>query len=786
MNAGTIVIGTDLNTDKLEKKYQKLEQKLKTEEIDLNLKFSNLQDAKKELQEANSELVKVKKTYDQINQTIESKQKQYDRLNQRINSGDALTGEEYNRFGFLSNTLAGLKGKQQEINKEFDKYNEKVNKATDNLTKIEGKYEQQKTKVQETKNELEKVNRLLEQNKSNSLLDGIKGKLNETGNSLENIIHKVTRWGLALFGIRSAYSFITSAVGTLSQYNQQLATDVSYMRFALASVLQPIIEGLINLAYKLLTYINYIAYAWFRVNLFANATTEAFQKTNKAVAGTNQSAKELKKTLTGFDEMNILQENGSVGSGGGGGGIELPSVDLSNIDNIEVPKWLEWIAQNKETVLGFFRDMIALIATMKIASFLLNLTDIFSLLSVMSKLEIFGMLSGIIITLVGIYNTIRSLITFIADPTWANFVEVLKGLETILIGVGLAMVAFNATNPIGWIVLAVGAIGGLITILASEETQAYNTRDAEIALEDARQKMTEATNAYVNAVDQAEQAERNLQQAQYETGISIDELLHWMQTENKEYKDLDENQRRVYKAYLANEGAQKKVKEASEEVAKANIEEIKRNIENQLALAKASGEYTNFKNSVFDAMKKNKISTEEASKYMTDAMKSMSNQAKRTFLQDIPEDIKQAFDTTKFGQAWRNFEYWWNRQINSLDTTIRLDIEGTGPFKIQGTGIYNFGYAKGGLFYPSKLPKLAVGGIINRPGAGVPYHGATIGERGAEAVVPLTDSQQMAILGEMIGKYITVNANIVNTMNGRVISRELQQIRNNEDFAYNR
>lgn len=60
-----------------------------------------------------------------------------------------------------------------------------------------------------------------------------------------------------------------------------------------------------------------------------------------------------------------------------------------------------------------------------------------------------------------------------------------------------------------------------------------------------------------------------------------------------------------------------------------------------------------------------------------------------------------------------------------------------------------------------------------------------IGERGAEGVIPLTDSQAMETLGEAIGRYITINANITNTMNGRVISRQIQQIIANKDFAYN-
>ena len=60
-----------------------------------------------------------------------------------------------------------------------------------------------------------------------------------------------------------------------------------------------------------------------------------------------------------------------------------------------------------------------------------------------------------------------------------------------------------------------------------------------------------------------------------------------------------------------------------------------------------------------------------------------------------------------------------------------------------------------------------------------------IGERGAEGVIPLTDSQAMETLGEAIGRYITINANITNTMNGRTISRQIQQIIANQDFAYN-
>lgn len=85
------------------------------------------------------------------------------------------------------------------------------------------------------------------------------------------------------------------------------------------------------------------------------------------------------------------------------------------------------------------------------------------------------------------------------------------------------------------------------------------------------------------------------------------------------------------------------------------------------------------------------------------------------------------------------------------------------------------------------LPRLAKGTILNAPGRGVPVAGGTAlaGEAGREAYLPLSDTQLLEELGSTIGKYIKINANITNTMNGRVISRQLQQIKNDREFAYN-
>ena len=49
----------------------------------------------------------------------------------------------------------------------------------------------------------------------------------------------------------------------------------------------------------------------------------------------------------------------------------------------------------------------------------------------------------------------------------------------------------------------------------------------------------------------------------------------------------------------------------------------------------------------------------------------------------------------------------------------------------------------------------------------------------------MTDSQQMAMLGEAIGRYINVNATIPVYVGNRQIARELRKINAEDDFAFN-
>lgn len=165
-------------------------------------------------------------------------------------------------------------------------------------------------------------------------------------------------------------------------------------------------------------------------------------------------------------------------------------------------------------------------------------------------------------------------------------------------------------------------------------------------------------------------------------------------------------------------------------------------------------------------------------------MSGMSRDTQKTFTKDIPKSIKEGLDPKKYETAGQKI----SKFFGGIFDGIKKGFSSAWDW-LTGKGPKNnpkpTGFAKGGIVY-NNIPKLASGGIINTPGRGVPIVSAIGGERGKEGVIPLTDSQQMALLGEAIGKYITLNANIPVYVGNRQIAKEIRKINAENDFAYNR
>lgn len=277
--------------------------------------------------------------------------------------------------------------------------------------KLEAQYEKlynQLTKLKQKQDDINNIN-----------LSNLQKQIDKSEKGISKVIKRMGKWALAVFTIESAYGFVRQSISTLSQYNEKIAADIQYIRYAMASALQPIIEKFISLVYRLLQYINYIAQAWFGVNLFANASADAMNKSAK-------SAKEMKKSLAGFDEMNTVSSaNSNTGATGAAG------VDLSNMQG-KIPGWLQWLGDNKEVIVGALFGIASGIAAMKISDLVVKLGLVEKGLTGIQTLGI-----GVIIA--GIVLLIQDVIDCIKDPSWENIVAILGDMAIVIGGIMLLM-----------------------------------------------------------------------------------------------------------------------------------------------------------------------------------------------------------------------------------------------------------------------------------------------------------------------------------------------------------
>ena len=243
---------------------------------------------------------------------------------------------------------------------------------------------------------------------------GIKKSLNSIGGSLQNVTRNVTKWALALFGVRSAYSFIRSSLSVIASQDEQLQVDIDYMKNALAYTIEPIVRAIVDLAKQLMFYVGYVVKALTGKNIFENANKSLKNATGNAKA----LNKELNKTLASFDEVNVLQNPSSSGASGGTG-ITTPSFDLSALQDGPMPSWLDWIIKNGD----------------KVTEILLGIG--FALIALKAGLDPLKSI-GIGLIVAGLYEALKGLLDFIENPTFKNFANILEGIALAVLGVGLA------------------------------------------------------------------------------------------------------------------------------------------------------------------------------------------------------------------------------------------------------------------------------------------------------------------------------------------------------------
>lgn len=734
MEEGTITIGTRLSTNKFERDLNKLDGQIKRAEKEKEIKLNAKIVAEDNLKRQRQDIFELEQQYEKASSSLEKLQE----LQSKQQSGASLTPQEFMQLS----DLAEISNQEATIGKQLDNAYDKQQKLSSQVETTALAYEKATAKVTDLKTKAESINLAKQQADVNKIKDGF----GQVGSSIQNATRQAGRMILSIFGIRSAIAFLRSASSTLSQYDQQYATNLEYIRFVLAEAIAPVLKWIVNLAATLLNYIYYILNAWFGIGKKIDVSAKSFNKIKnassgvaKSTKGTTKAVKELKKQLAGFDEMNVLQDNSSssnpensgVGSGGVAGGI--PNLDIGQ--DIQVPKWIQWIADNKDIVIAGIMGIAAALMVLKATSK--------------------GLLSlGIGVAVAGIVLLIKDIITFIKDPSWSNFSKILRDIGIILVGLAIAVGGFPGL---------IMAIIGIIAILASAVIKHWNEIKEALStvgswimnniILPVRTFFTSLFTAIKNGVVNTWNGVITI--------ISV--IANWIYTHiiqpiinffSSLWTSLKNGVINTWNEIIS--------------IISGVVNWIYTHIIQPII---------NFFSGLWNGLRNGASNTWGAIKNV------FSNVG--SFFVGIWNTIKYVF--TGIGQKIGNavggaFRGAVNAVLATIEKVLNTPIRAVNKLlgvvnSIPGVSI--------GYVSTFRLPRMKTGGIANIPNKGVNIGSAIVGESGPEGILPLTDLNTMEILGENIGKHVTINLDITNTMSGRVVSRILKEIKADDDFAFN-
>lgn len=678
MADSNITIETKLSTDKFDKQIANLEEKINKKEkqkVKISTEIADIEKQQAEYKKLTAEAKKYKKTVDYIQEV------QFRREQQGLPALE-LTENAKDIINKYANVQRNIEESSQSMGKLSQRSNELAEKSNE-ITHSIKKY----------KNQIESV----KLQKQQAQVDQIKNGFNKMNTSVSSSIKHIGRLALGIFSVASAYRLMSAASSTLGQYDEQYATNLEYIRYLIAQAIAPALKYVVNLASTLLSYLNYIAQAWFGITLFSKNSAKNFMKAKNSTGGISKNTGKIKKDLqtTPFDEMNILSDTSSSGtSGGAGGGAIAPSIDPSMLQG-EVPDWLKWIADNKDLILSIMAGITAGLLAWK-----LGLDGIKAL--------------GIGLLIGGIVYAVESLIEYLKDPSWGNFGKIITGIGIALMGLGLII-----GGPAGLPFIIAGAITAILGLIVSnwDKIKAF----LQQGIDWLKGKSDWVHEMFGEVIG-------NIYDAWVE---KLQLILNFFDNTFKNIKSIFDN----IIGFIRN------VFTGNWKGAWENIKNIFASIWNQIK---------NTFVTIFGLIKNMVVTVAQTTgTIISGVFKVVVNAVLRTIESVLNAPI---------------------RAINSLIGVIN---------NVPGINL--------GTLSTFNLPRLAKGTILNAPGRGVPVAGGTAlaGEAGREAYLPLSDTQLLEELGSTIGKYITINANIPVSMNGRVISRQLQQIRNDREFAYN-
>lgn len=400
---GSIIFSTEIDNKKAQAELDKLEKKIASLEIKAS--------------QAGAKKIPLEEQADSLGVALDDAKQKLEALK--------ASGASPGAIGAQSETVTSLQYQWDQVNNKIDRYNREIEKAN-------GDIDVSKSRAGELAAQLASAGRSTEK-----MSAGVK-KAEKSAKTFASRMKSVVRSALVFTVVTQALSKFRNWIGDVIKVSPEATAAIARLKGALLTLVQPLVNIIIPAFTK---FVNILAAIINKIaSVFAvltgktvessKAAAEALNKQTSALNGTGAAAKEAKKQLLGFDEINQLTEDTS----GGGGGSGTIAPDFSGFDDTE---------DELNTILGLVGAIATGLLAWKIASLF---TDSLS------------MIGGIALAAAGAF----ALVYFWLDA-WnngidmQNFLGMLAGVAALAGGLAIA---FGSTAA--GIALVIGGLATLV------------------------------------------------------------------------------------------------------------------------------------------------------------------------------------------------------------------------------------------------------------------------------------------------------------------------------------
>lgn len=477
--------------------------------------------------------------------------------------------------------------------------------------------------------------------------------------------------------IRQAWS------GFLEQ-NVKTKNTLKMIGLNLQKVIAPLLQKIVDFIFRMAQYANVLTKAWFNVDLF-----------DKSVLSAQQTQKEIKKInqlTAGFDELNVF--NGDSNNTDNGPEI----LDTSNLPKVDTSKLENWAKNGLGKTLGDTLswslehplETVGIMLGAKFAAGLLGkglgalvkkgIGKIFGGEEVVREAVTVGkLLGGITLTAGGTALAISQAAD--AGKNWQDLTTSAKVGKVALSGLGsaaagLGAIMLGASGPVGWAVAGAVALTSFVVGMGQVQDGIGSVKKETKRLGEAQANAKIANDNYLISMNNLAITTANLEQIERETGLSGESLAEQVESGILTIDNMTSAQLRCYNAYLQNEEMIKQNKKAIEEKAEADKQEVIQSLRVEIANAKKSGSYDELKRHIVEAYEKGELSAEECRGITERAMGGMSKASRETFMEDLPKDIREGLDPTKYATGFEGFANNFKTWMNNIGSWFKQKWQG--------------------------------------------------------------------------------------------------------------